>query len=44
MPKMKPALVRSVASMHFRNADKDKSGSIDFDEFLGIYAAMLKSV
>ena len=41
-PKMKEGLIRRLASMKFANADKDKSGTIDFEEFLVIYAEFLR--
>lgn len=40
--KMKPFLIKSVASMHFNEADRDKSGSIDLEEFLEVYAKIYK--
>ena len=40
--KMKPFLIKSVARMHFNEADRDKSGSIDLEEFLEVYAKIYK--
>ena len=40
--KMAPGLISRFTALHFSAADRDKSGSIDFDEFLEIYAKMLK--
>jgi len=40
--KMKPMLIKRLASMHFNEADRDKSGHIDMQEFLEIYAKLKK--
>ena len=39
---MKPMLINRLAMMHFQEADADKSGSIDLQEFLNIYAKLKK--
>ena len=39
---MKPMLINRLARMHFQEADRDKSGHIDIQEFLEIYAKLKK--
>ena len=41
--KLQEGNLRRLASMHFQSADKDRSGAIDFNEFLGLYAQMKAS-
>ena len=40
--RMKPMILKRVADYKFKLADEDKSGEVDFREFLGIYADILK--
>merc|ERR1712137_1345554 len=41
--KMKPALISRLAAMHFNEADRDKSGQIDMQEFLEIYSKLKRA-
>ena len=40
---MKPLLIKNLSSMYFSEADRDKSGKIDVEEFLEIFAKIKKN-